>query len=99
MSKIDLDGHAVGTRMAVELIHRAFNHLAISHAAADHEGALAALVRVEIFLADALEEFRKGTGVEIDVYNDAFDAMIMTVSTLVEGAREAIERGSELPED
>ena len=86
-----VDGWNAGRDMAVELIQRAFNELAVSFAAADQSSALAALARVELLIADSLTEFRQWSGNNSAVYNDAFEAMVYTVSTLVEDAREAVQ--------
>jgi len=87
-----IDGNAAGRGMGANLVARAFCELALDFAALDRTAALAALARIELTIADALADFRlqnpEGTLAE---YDDAFYAMLDTVSTLVEDARDAVQ--------
>lgn len=87
-----IDGRSIGQRMAVTLIGEVFSMLAADFAAGDRDGALAALGRIELTIADALADFRLQTAERTrTVYDEAFDAMIETISTLVEDARNAVQ--------
>lgn len=92
------DGRAVGQRMAINLIGDAFRMLAVDFSTVDREGALAALARIELMIADALTDFREKSGEGIRVYDETFAAIIETISALVEESREAVKRGRADPE-
>lgn len=93
-----IDGRDAGRGMAINLICSAFSTLALDFAAIDRGGALEALARIELTIADALADFREKTGEGARPYDDAFAAMLDAVSTLVAESREAVKRGSTDPE-
>ena len=86
-----IDGRDVGKGMALNLIGQAFSALAADFADVDHEGALASLVRIELSIADALTDFRLKSPEGTDVYDAAFEAMLQSISMLVEDARDAVK--------
>jgi len=90
-TKMVIDGRSVGERMAINLMGDVFSALAVDFATVDREAALKALGRIELSIADVLTDFRQKTSEGIGEYDAAFDAMLETISALVENARDAVQ--------
>jgi hypothetical protein len=88
-----LDGSGTGTRMAIDIIGKAFSMLATDFATVERDAALASLGRIELAIADALSDFRLQNPERTGPYDDAFHAMLHAVCTLVEDAGKAVKAG------
>jgi len=86
-----LDGRSIGERMAINLMGDVFSALAVDFAAVDRDATLRALGRIELAIEDALADLRLQAPERTGPYSDAFEAMLDTVSTLVENARDAVQ--------
>lgn len=94
-----IDGREVGQRMAINLMSDVFSAMAVDFAARDRENALASLARIELSIADAIADFREQSGKGTVAYDEAFAAMVETISTFVEGARDAVQALGDKPKD
>ncbi len=86
-----IDGRAVGKAMAISIISDVFSAIAVDFADIDRDRALASLARIELSIADALTDFRMKSPEGTVVYDAAFDAILQSISTLVEDARNAVK--------